>query len=557
MDLPIIYVRGFAGGTSGIDKAVDDPFYGFNEGSVHVRVGKDSQPHFYQFESPLLRLITEQGYVLLVHGNQEVFLRQQEDGQVPTKSIWVHRFYDEAASTFARDPQKYVLEEAAKDLFDLVRCVQRKTGAPRVHLVAHSMGGLICRSMVQRFIPEVLRHEEWERGGRQGAERDLPLVRDAAGDYVQSLFTYGTPHGGIEFSLGFGLFEKVRDALDINGAEIFGRRRMCDYLTPRQDPDVDGDPPTWWEPTEMPEGGFPLDRVFCLVGTNPEDYAVAMGLSSKAVGARSDGLVQIDNAYVKGAHRAFVHRSHSGRYGLVNSEEGFQNLRRFLFGDLEITVELHGIRLPGTPDDGTVWQLETMLSIRGLPVRMHEQTAAHYCPVQIERRPLEDTPDTPIPLLTTFLSTGEPRPLEDGKKCATLRHALTLRLISLREDEGIFDFGNHLEQTADFEETLVVDIQPPAADATTVEQSSPRAWAAWKSQLDQPLREWQPTDAYRRTDEREDEPGVWQGSIPLPESCRATFGRDARVVLTVRGRAGFQRQRPPAQGDVELTGGPR
>ncbi|WP_209313731.1 alpha/beta hydrolase [Blastococcus sp. TF02A-35] len=261
MDLPIIYVRGFAGGTSGIDKAVDDPFYGFNEGSVHVRVGMDSRPHFYQFESPLLRLLTEQGYVLLVHGNQEAFLRAQADGTVRPRSIWVHRFYDEAASTFAREPQKYVLEEAARDLFDLVRCVKRKTGAPRVHLVAHSMGGLICRSMIQRFIPELTREE----GG--------PLRPDAAVEHVQSLFTYGTPHGGIEFSLGFGLLEKVRDALDINGAEIFGRRRMYDYLTPRTDPLVDGDPPEGWEATEMPDGGFPRDRVFCLVGTNPEDYA--------------------------------------------------------------------------------------------------------------------------------------------------------------------------------------------------------------------------------------------------------------------------------------------
>lgn len=66
MRLPIIYVRGFAGSTSGIDRAVDDPFYGFNEGSVHVRVGGDSIPHFYQFESPLLRLMMEQDYRLIV-----------------------------------------------------------------------------------------------------------------------------------------------------------------------------------------------------------------------------------------------------------------------------------------------------------------------------------------------------------------------------------------------------------------------------------------------------------------------------------------------------------
>ena len=49
---PIIYVRGFAGGTSGIDTATDDPFYGFNDVATHVRVGGDGNPQFYQFEVP-------------------------------------------------------------------------------------------------------------------------------------------------------------------------------------------------------------------------------------------------------------------------------------------------------------------------------------------------------------------------------------------------------------------------------------------------------------------------------------------------------------------------
>ena len=57
---PIIYVRGFAGGTSGIDSAVDDPFYGFNSGATHVRINGAGQPQFYQFEGPLVRLIEEQ-----------------------------------------------------------------------------------------------------------------------------------------------------------------------------------------------------------------------------------------------------------------------------------------------------------------------------------------------------------------------------------------------------------------------------------------------------------------------------------------------------------------
>ncbi len=67
---PIIYVRGYAGPTSGIDTQVDDPFYGFNKGATRVRTGGAGDPMFYQFEGPLLRLITEHGYALPVHGDQ-------------------------------------------------------------------------------------------------------------------------------------------------------------------------------------------------------------------------------------------------------------------------------------------------------------------------------------------------------------------------------------------------------------------------------------------------------------------------------------------------------
>lgn len=36
---PIIYVRGYPGTQSEVEETVDDPFYGFNKGSTHVRVG--------------------------------------------------------------------------------------------------------------------------------------------------------------------------------------------------------------------------------------------------------------------------------------------------------------------------------------------------------------------------------------------------------------------------------------------------------------------------------------------------------------------------------------
>ena len=38
------------------------------------------------------------------------------------------------------------------------------------------------------------------------------------------------------------------------------------------------------------------------------------------------------------AARAYVRRAHSGPYGMVNSEEGFGNLSRFLFADRKRSV---------------------------------------------------------------------------------------------------------------------------------------------------------------------------------------------------------------------------
>ena len=70
------------------------------------------------------------------------------------------------------------------------------------------------------------------------------------------------------------------------------------------------------------------------------------------VGPKSDGLVRIEHAYVENAHRAFIDKSHSGSFGEVNSEEGYQNLRRFLFGRFAVTVSFEGLcSVPG--QDGT------------------------------------------------------------------------------------------------------------------------------------------------------------------------------------------------------------
>lgn len=491
----MIYVRGFAGTSSGIDKAVDDPLHGFNLGSVHVRVGSDARPHFYQFEGPLLRMLGDRGYRLPVNGNQRAYLESQDDGKVRPETVWVHRFYDRSASTFGEEAEEFDLEAAAKDLFELVKLVRRKTGAGRVFLVAHSMGGLICRSLVQKVIPE--------NGGNPA-------------DHVDRLFTYGTPHGGIHFSVGGGLFEKIRDRFDIGDAAVFGPDRMYRYLTPGAPENARA--PEDWPAASIPDGGFPKERVFCLIGTNPEDYEAALGFSAKAVGPRSDGLVQIEHAYVPGANRAFVHRSHSGRYGLVNSEEGYQNLSRFLFGDLRVQIDLVRLELKGEPDDEFTWQLDVQLAIRGLPILIHEQTAAHHCPIQLEWPRKGDRSDRPQPLLTTFLSSSAPTPDDTGR----LRYALHLRLMSSEEHEdGSFQSRGHLEQMADFDDTLIVDVHPGGGRT--------EVWADWNSSIDGAIRDW--TSNRPRPPHQDTTPEVWR--IPVPETAHNVLGPEAAVQLVI------------------------
>jgi hypothetical protein len=102
---PIVYIRGYGGATSGINAQVDDPFYGFNSGSTHVRIAGDGGPAFYQFEGPLVRLIGDENYKVYVYGSQQQVL---DDPAIPVEptSLWIYRFYDEAATTFSAQPHE-------------------------------------------------------------------------------------------------------------------------------------------------------------------------------------------------------------------------------------------------------------------------------------------------------------------------------------------------------------------------------------------------------------------------------------------------------------------
>ena len=125
------------------------------------------------------------------------------------------------------------------------------------------------------------------------------------------------------------------------------------------------------------DGSLDPARCFCFIGSNYKDYEAFFSLSKRVTGPASDGLVMIANAYTKGSPRAVAHRSHSGHFGLVNSESGYQNLRRFLFGSLRIKAVLYVDRVdlpPGVQekyDNGAEvrgsYYFDTSMSVRAGP----------------------------------------------------------------------------------------------------------------------------------------------------------------------------------------------
>jgi pimeloyl-ACP methyl ester carboxylesterase len=489
--LPIIYVRGFGGAQGGIDRAVDDPFYGFNEGSTHIRVGAQGKPRFYQFEGPMLRLMLRDGYKLRVGGSQQQELLNAEPGALEPDCLWVYRFYDESAATFGKEPEPYEVARSATGLAAFIGLVREKTrGRPRVNLVAHSMGGLICRTALQR---------------------DMGIPESV----VSKFCTIGTPHGGIDPKLGGSVGDWVIRTVGPSGSDIFSPDVMRTYMLPEgydwQDaPTRNGN----WDPRVM-VGTFPVERVLSIVGTNARDYEAAHGLSSLAMGEQSDGLVAIANAYVKRSARSYVHRSHSGRYGLVNSEEVYQNLKRFFLGSLRIVIEIEG--LDPRKLKHRVWQADARLAIRQLPVLIHEQTAEHYCPVDLNAESRDEaTPTAPVPLITMFLA---PDPTKDAS-----RYALSLRVTSLKQEQGWFGFRDHLEQIADWEDSLVVDLVTDEAGQVN------GANCAWSSALTDRI-----ASVERLPDElpwRQDGQGGWHGEVSLPATAREMLGEEARLQLT-------------------------
>ena len=457
---PIIYVRGYAMTKTEIEETTSTPYMGLECGSTKSRQAWNGAVRKVFFESPIVRLM-KLGYKDIYQDGLQL-----ETGKIAPESIVIHRYYDVADPDFGSGIVPTV-EQAAQGLSELILRVrdqvcrdgQMKPEDFKVYLVAHSMGGLVCRCFLQ----------------------NAKVGSPAARKLVDKVFTYATPHNGIEMA-GFntpGFFE----LWDMNN---FNRDRMREYLAIKDKK----------APANSLDGKFDPARFFCLVGTNSKDYDVAKGASRLLAGELSDGLVRIANAYVGGAPRAHIHRSHSGAHGIVNSEEGFQNLTRFLFGDLRVDGVLHVEALP-LPPIGLVRKLlgtrvgyyfEVAVATRGaLDFDLTRRTIANNSAILRQRGELFDDAGNLLAaakhptLFSVFMDTTK-RPQDRPEMMFSVQLSVSM-LTYLGEDSSVDQHyvpGEYL-----FRDTLVFNAIPPATPDASWRVGYVLADSGWSGAADQ------------------------------------------------------------------------
>lgn len=451
---PIIYVRGYAMTQKEQDDTTADPFCGFNVGSTTYRavLDKDKPARKFIFESPILRLSSDFGYRTVYEDGVDI-VDNEWNGDFQYRSIVVYRYYEEASALLGTGKLP-TMEQFAKGLSDLILRVRDLSVANadnkltkdgfRCYLVAHSMGGLVCRAFLQ----------------------NPALGDEAARQCVDKFFTYATPHNGIDLA---GI--NVPKWLSIDDMNNFNRDRMAQYLNVKAL--YDKSKRVDW----LPETVFPSHRCFCMVGSNRADYDVAAGLSRAFSGHGSDGLVKIDNASVWGVDdkgnfsapcaTAHTYRSHSGYFGIVNSEESYQNLTRFLFGDVraDVWVDINDVQLPPKLQDKTdrvdaLYQMEILLAAKGERWYLTRRVSEEDSPACRTHKQLSDANSgmRNVYLTTAFLTTNE----DTSKKRPVFSYALTFGVrVPDYEVDNKFWFDGHYEGGYLFRDTLIIDLSPP------------------------------------------------------------------------------------------------
>lgn len=460
---PIIYVRGYAMSEGERDETAADPFCGFNSGSTVYRaaIDRNAAAKRFIFESPVLRLASDFDYSDAYENGNDIMdpdwaPRTGMTG-IAARSIVIYRYYDSGSTHFG-DGKASPIEDYAWGLSTLILrvrdlvCAQEAGAlAPkdfRCYLVAHSMGGLVVRGFLQ----------------------NPALGSDAARKAVDKVFTYATPHNGIEVA---GM--NVPAWLGASDMNNFNRQRMAGYLA------LEAAYAKYGRVDYLPESAFPLERMFCMVGTNRGDYEAGKGLSRTFVGHGSDGLVKVENASVWGLDAqnnvtgtvatAYAYRSHSGYYGIVNSEESYQNLTRFLFGDVRVDLwlQIDDVKLPAEiehDDVDALYQFELLARPRGKRWLLSRRVAEEDSPACRTHKQLT-APGADgaklVYLSTVFLANRAK--VSNNPDDRTLSYSMDLRVrVPDYEKKKAFWPNQHYEGSYLFRDSLIVTLEPPQVE---------------------------------------------------------------------------------------------
>jgi hypothetical protein len=371
---PIIYVRGYAMSPSEREETFHDTYYGFSATSVEKRDAPP--PDYFQadvFEGQLIRLMKMRDYGYADEVNRGLEISHAN----PSRSIWISRFYDQdfmneklrSIEEHAEDLRKLVCEKIPNRLKDNGVALGDDDREYKAILIAHSMGGLVCRTLIQNLLPNQTAAKAEDRDPKR---------------WIHRLVTMGTPHGGIELGMIPDFLENfITTRVNPFDANIFKEERMREYLKLTEKKggryifDVHS-----LGPQDTPTS-FPVKRCLCIIGSDYHSY----GVVKKATGGFSDGLVKQDRAYVVGGEApadgeygedqkcfwANVHRAHSGYKGIVNSFESYENLQRFLFGNMRAEITLDNLTIKAAPEEGDnyFYDFEFLFSIRRSSAYLH------------------------------------------------------------------------------------------------------------------------------------------------------------------------------------------
>jgi hypothetical protein len=459
---PIIYVRGYAMTRGEINETTADPFCGFNIGSTVYRATpeRDRPARKFIFESPVVRLAKDFGYRDVYIDGEDIADHEAWDQGISRQSIVVFRYY-ESASTLLGAGVTPSITDFAKALSALIARTRTLAlrGDPtyppdgfRCYLVAHSMGGLVCRTMLQN--PDCDPHD--------------------ARKLVDKFFTYATPHNGIDLA-----GRNVPSWLTLNDVDNFSRGTMREYLG------LTGVfPSQYWDGKDyrvdwIPEDRFPSRKMFCLVGTNRLDYESAQGLSRTFAGDGSDGLVRIENAVACGTASgtpssptalAFVYRAHSGFFGIVNSEDSYQNLTRFLFGDVRVDIwlDIDELKLPAavvkaaggrTDAIDALYQIEILASPRGKLWYLTRRTAEEDSAACLRHQDFVTAKKPVSKHVSTVFLANRGRVRADRK---SLAYSMTLGIrVPDYEINRRLWIDDHFEGGYLYRDALLVELFPP------------------------------------------------------------------------------------------------